>query len=203
VKHEQTHQDGHQLDAMTSRDAEGSSDREHDHDHEHEHAGHVDVHPGDDAVFRQQLRGSGQRVTPIRLAVMRVLSEGKTALDAQQVLEAVSKEGVTEADRVSVYRTLGMLVDQNLAHRIDAGDRTWRYKLTKHDHCHGGQHDHDHPHVVCDGCGLVECLTDAMISVVPRNKTAGKDGMSGLLAFRIRQQQVTLHGICAKCETKK
>lgn len=183
-----------------------------DHDHPHEAGDHHDDHDHghdhptatttEDAAFRQQLRAAGQRVTPIRLAVMRVLSEGKTALDAQQVLEAVSAEGITEADRVSVYRTLGMLVEQGLAHRIDAGDRTWRYKLTRHDHCHGGHHDHDHPHVVCDSCGLVECLTDAMISIVPREKVPGKDTMQGLLAFRIRQQQVTLHGVCAKCEAK-
>lgn len=198
--HSHSHHQGLHEDAARADRGHEHDDAHDGHDHDHAHAAATST---EDAEFRQQLRGVGQRVTPIRLAVMRVLSDGKTALDAQQVLEAVSAEGVTEADRVSVYRTLGMLVDQNLAHRIDAGDRTWRYKLTKHDHCHGGHHDHDHPHVVCDSCGLVECLTDAMISIVPREKIAGKQGMEGLLAFRIRQQQVTLHGVCAKCEGKR
>lgn len=153
--------------------------------------------------FRQQLKAAGQRVTAIRLAVMEVLAHSRTALDAADVLTQVSKldgscvRGTPDADRVSIYRTLNMLVDSGIAHRIDPGDRTWRYSLTTHEHCGHGEHakhDHDHPHIVCDRCGSVECLTDAVVTIQPR------PGVKKKHTFRVQQQQVTLHGLCEKCD---
>ena len=61
--------------------------------------------------------------------------------------------GETDWDPATVYRNLVKLRDAGLApiaHRTDGIDR---YALAGN---HG--HDHQHPHFVCDDCGLITCL---------------------------------------------
>jgi Fur family ferric uptake transcriptional regulator len=143
---------------------------------------------------KELLRAARQRVTPVRVAVIEALAASPTALDAAAVVKAARP-----ADRVSVYRTLNTLVEAGIAHRIDAGDRIFRYSLTDHSRCddHHG-HKHDHPHIVCDSCGSVECLTDAIVSV--RHPAGGEGAGVGRSRFRVRAQEVTLRGTCERCE---
>ena len=107
------------------------------------------------AQLKAQLRAAGLRVTGIRLSIMRALGASRTALDATALDEQLAAAGES-ADRVTVYRTLNTLVDSGIAHRIDPGDRIFRYSLTDHAHCTEGHHEHEHPHMVCDACGAVE-----------------------------------------------
>ncbi len=157
------------------------------------------------------LRAAGQRVTPVRLAVVRVLGAASAALDAAGVREAIrldqrapgvrkragggEETAAERVDRVSIYRTLNMLVEVGIAHRIDAGDRVFRYSLTDHTGCDhaGGHHQHEHPHIVCDTCGSVECLTGAQVIIKhsPRAEPS---------RFSVRAQEVTLRGLCERCE---
>lgn len=164
---------------------------------------------------REMLARVGERSTPIRVAVLGVLAQSAAAMDAADVIAAlkagkpVGKLAKTggqpsgkaggksiRVDRVTVYRTLATLVDCGLAHKIDAGDRVFRYSLTDHSRCDEQQHRHDHPHIVCDACGTVECLTDAEVII---KTEAGKPSVSQ--RFRVRAQEVTLRGTCGKCET--
>ncbi len=138
------------------------------------------------------LRQAGLRVTSVRLGIIQALAAAGAALDAQQVFDRIAGRGAT--DRVTVYRTLNTLVDSGLAHRVDPGDRVFRYNLTDHGRCEGEHHQHEHAHFVCDDCGRVECLDDAEVTVKPRAQRSPER------RFRVRQQDVTLHGTCGLCE---
>lgn len=152
-----------------------------------------------DAQLKATLRGEGLRVTGIRLAIMRILAESHVALDANDVATRLSEIDQT-ADRVTVYRTLNSLVDSGIAHRIDPGDRIFRYSLTDHAHCTDDHHQHEHPHMVCDSCGAVECIEDAEVVIRPRTRTdADARSPSKIRKFRITQQSVMLHGTCDRC----
>lgn len=155
------------------------------HDHDQDHA--------------RLLRSAKLRVTAPRLAVLDVLCHVTRPLDAQGVLDALERTPTSAGahankpraadglDRVTVYRTLTTLAKSGIAHRIDAGDRVFRYALAA-----GGSHhahtpdplqtpgdqlltprhnpaqrialkalaiaEHVHPHFVCDTCGIVECV---------------------------------------------
>lgn len=180
------------------------------------------------------LRRAGLRATDTRVRILEVLAGATTALTAGEVIErveaaeagGVGRAGLetgrgkavrggkrrairadkVRADKVTVYRTLNALVESNLAHRVDTGDRVFRYSLTDHSHCHGDEHDHDHPHVVCDECGKVECIEGAEVTVV--HKAPQAKGRAGgataemhdtLSRFRVTRQDVTLHGVCDDC----
>ncbi len=162
-----------------------------------------------DQQIKSRLRDAGLRVTAVRLGALRVLAgarAGRGGLNAHEVFAAL--ESAT-ADRVTVYRTLNSLVEAGLAHRVDPGDRVYRFSLTPHhtaDHSEGhpgrqqsGPHaseseSGDHPHFVCDECGNIRCLDDADVVIMPRN--AG----SVAAKLRVSQQNVMLHGTCDDCE---
>lgn len=163
------------------------------------------------ARWAERLRERGLRVTRSRLDVLRVLAGSPSPLQAQEVLEALSG---AHADRVTVYRTLNALVDHGLAHRIDPGDRVWRYGLLASAARRGGHGqgadarngtgqaanagragvpDHEgHAHFVCDDCGTIRCLEDATIRVSLNSKPDSE-------RFKITQKDVFLHGTCERC----
>ncbi len=137
----------------------------------------------DSEHWKKRLREAALRVTGARLDVLRTLHDSPRPMTAQDVVDRVAEHAST--DRVTVYRTLNSLVDAGLAHRVDPGDRTWRFGLLAEDH-------HQHAHFVCDDCGTIRCLEDAMITVSMRGR-ASPD------RFKVKQQDVYLHGTCETC----
>lgn len=149
----------------------------------------------EDPVLRELLRRAQLRVTSVRLAILRLLRSSKVALDAADVAAAIKLAG-EDADRVTVYRTLNSLVDAGIAHRVDPGDRIFRFSMTDHARCSEGKHEHEHPHMVCDNCGAVECIQDAEVIIKPRE---GARAGEGARRFKVTQQDIMLHGTCDRC----
>jgi Fur family ferric uptake transcriptional regulator len=146
---------------------------------------------------KARLRSAGLRATPIRLEVLTVLEASRSPLDAQDVAERLKTQN---ADRVTVYRTLNSFVEAGLAHRLDPGDRIFRFGLvqpaaTATSEPAAPSTGHAHPHFVCDECGTVECLNDSEVTVQTRAPTAGKKTPT----FRVKQHEVLLHGTCGEC----
>ena len=170
------------------------------------------------------LRSAGMRVTPVRLGVLRTLCQTHIALTADQIIEelararpAKAKQGVRRPDRVTVYRTLSALVDSGIAHRLDPGDRVFRFGLSGDHAAHApaatcgcgpsencghpaipptlpsaDDQGHGHPHFLCETCGKVECLEDTEVVLKPK---AGRP-QSGM---NVRRHQVLLKGTCGEC----
>lgn len=147
--------------------------------------------PFDEPWWKSRLRERGLRATDQRIDVVRVLCASPVPLTAQEVLVG-ARSLQEDADRVTIYRTLASLVEAGLAHRMDPGDRVWRFGLLTREQ--DGEH-RGHAHFVCDACGEVRCLADATISVSLRGKAAEQ-------RLRIKQQDVYLHGTCESCQVE-
>lgn len=142
----------------------------------------------DNEVWRDRLRGSGLRATAARLAIIRVLEEAHGAISATEVMDRLEIVGM---DRVTVYRTLGSLVECGLAHKLDPGDRVWRFTLQEN-HANGAHDEHGvHPHFVCDVCGTISCMERARAEV-----QLGAHAGEG---YVIRGQETVLRGMCPSC----
>lgn len=133
----------------------------------------------------------------MRLEVLAALASSRSPLNAQEVSERLRTR---DADRVTVYRTLNSFVEAGLAHRLDPGDRIFRFGLVPTAPRSPGQPErqpagHAHPHFVCDECGTVECLDDSEVTVQTRAPSATKKSPS----FRVKQHEVLLHGTCGEC----
>lgn len=178
--------------------------------------------PDHEADHVALLRAAGLRKTRARLATLDVLCHASEALTAQDVAELVEqtvekphaggREDGGGVDRVTVYRTLGSFVDAGIAHKVDPGDRVFRYAMSghdahasvcapscTHDHVHKGIEDVQgggvHPHLVCDQCGKVECMEDLEVVIQPAH---GHQTQGGALR-RVRAMEVMLHGVCKEC----
>jgi len=103
--------------------------------------------------------------------------------------------------RVTVYRTLNTLVEAGIAHRVDPGDRVYRFGLS----APAGQPAaaHRHPHFVCDECGAMECVEDAEVIVRarPARRATGSPDAKGLHR-RVTRQEVLLRGTCGDCKPR-
>jgi len=147
----------------------------------------------DGSFWRTRLHEAGLRATRIRMDVIRALHASPSAAPAHALLEALAESG--PVDRVTVYRALNALVEAGLAHKLDPGDRVFRFALAEHDANASGVH----PHFVCDACGLVECLEGATVNVSFGPLRRGRSPR-----FKLNRTGVVLHGRCDQCaETEK
>jgi Fur family ferric uptake transcriptional regulator len=183
-----------------------------------------DAHDADHAAL---LRRAGLRVTGARVAIIDTLCHAERALDVSEVLDEMKRrragERLARFDRVTVYRTLASLAESGIAHRVDVGDRVFRFALAGAGgharHAPGRAHakprrapgvpggggargasDHVHPHFVCDSCGRVECLDG--LTVVLRH-AGGPGAGAAAVKFeherRVVRREVLLHGTCGRC----
>lgn len=133
----------------------------------------------------QRLKASGLKRTPVRVAVLDLLSRAATPLAAPQLLEALPRD----TDSVTVYRTLNTLTEKKLLHRVRGDDRVWRYALSET----AGKTRHNHAHFVCEECGNVECLKDVPL---PQKLL---DQLTPQKDYRVTYSEVLVHGLCPNC----
>jgi Fur family ferric uptake transcriptional regulator len=136
----------------------------------------------------QLLQSIGLRRTPVRMGVLSILTKAKHPMDVPSILEKLGAR--TEA--VTVYRTLNTFTRKKVIHRVRGDERSWRYAM-------GEPQDtkaHRHPHFVCDQCGKVDCLSDA---VIPANMVR----LLGVSSdYWVSYPEVVLHGLCPNCRPK-
>ena len=123
----------------------------------------------------------GLKKTPGRLAIFQILQQAQHPLTKQEIRSFLS--GV-KLDDTSIYRTLATFVKAGIVHRVDTGDRNWRFALSSN-----RDKGCCHPHFICKSCGLVECLQE--IELPPC--TTSKPG------YQIEEQELYLKGLCYKC----
>ncbi len=160
--------------------------------HTHEHAAPLGG--------RDVLRAANLRITGMRLTLLEQMGAARAPATAQQIFDelcaAAKRDKATRPDRVTVYRTLNTLVEAGLAHKVDPGDRVYRFSLTDHARCEGEKHVHEHPHFICDSCGTVECLEGAEVVV---KSHAARPEQEQAPKRKVKQDGVVLHGTCETC----
>jgi Fur family ferric uptake transcriptional regulator len=127
------------------------------------------------------LAGVKLRRTPGRMALLNVLLEAKTPLTHDELFARVRRRNI---DRVTVYRALQTFMDAGIVHRIDPGDRLWRFAV-----CGTVHQGHCHPHFTCRVCGTVECLNDVALPRIEKPRPA----------YSVEEQEMYMRGVCARC----
>ena len=89
------------------------------------------------------------------------------------------------ASRATVYRTIDILVRNNLVRKLELGDGRARYE-SKFNSSH-------HDHLICTSCGIIKEFVDDEIEN-KQEKIAQKNGF--VLSKHIHQ----LFGLCKKCQ---
>ena len=117
------------------------------------------------------MKSKSLRITNPRLAMLRVLSECKNPINAEEIHQLA---GDGTLDLVTVYRNLDSLEEAGVVqrHPIERGKNL--YALVSP--------DHHHHHVICRRCGLIEKLPgcDTIKLEIAANTSFGKLGKSNL-----------------------
>jgi Fur family transcriptional regulator, zinc uptake regulator len=126
----------------------------------------------------------GGRMTSVRRDIAATMIGLKKSKTAYQILAAVNEGRKTKLSAISVYRTLGFLIDAGVVLKIESKN-TFELCLNK-------KSEHSHLMMVCDKCGNVQEVEDKAFSK-SLAKTAQKHG------HKLRHNVIELHGVCEGC----
>ncbi|SNQ52047.1 Fe2+/Zn2+ uptake regulation protein [Frankia canadensis] len=132
-----------------------------------------------------RLRARGERVTPARRAVLRVLAETSEHLSAEEVL-ARADEIVPGMHRTTVYRAVESLGEVGLITHVHPAHGPAVYHLAAA--LTGGAHLHTR----CRRCGeIADVPADLLDDVAAR--------LAATVGFRLQPDHAALTGLCRSC----
>ena len=131
---------------------------------------------------RELLKSAGLRCTPARELVLGFLSRMGRPLAHSEIAKA---KGPAELDRVTLYRTLAVLEDAGLVHRVQDQEGAWRFcaHVQVSTGCPG-----NHAHFQCTRCSRMHCLPGQALPWI-----AVPDGAL------VIGKQFLIYGLCAAC----
>jgi len=135
----------------------------------------------------EQLKKNKKRITPIRSALINILSKNLEPLSPQEILKKINRLGLT-ANKTTIYRQLESLTRDRLVNEIHLNDRTSRYELA-------GTKNHHH-HLVCLKCKKIEDVT------IPNDLKNQEKTVWEKNKFKILQHYLEFFGYCKVCQRK-
>ena len=132
------------------------------------------------------LKERGQRITPQRLAILRILasSEGHPSVD--EIYNAVVKDFPTTS-LATVYKTITLLKELGEVLELEFSLGSNRYD---------GSKPFPHPHVVCTRCkSIVDPDLESLSAM-----TAEVSEQTG---FKVVNHRLDFYGLCPECQKEK
>ena len=130
-----------------------------------------------------RLRAQGHRLTPQRMAVLKVVIGNKEHPRVEQIYERV-KADFPMTSLATIYKTLAVLKEMGEVLEIDLSTDGARYD---------GSNPRPHPHLICIKCGSITDVDMTGLDGLPR-KVAQKTG------YRIVSHRFDFFGICPQCQ---
>ena len=128
------------------------------------------------------LRQAGHKVTPQRVAIIKIVSESAELLTPAALYERV-RQVAPEVGEVTVYRTLNILSELGLVCVVHTGENTHSYTSRPPEH---------HDHLICSECGKVVNFTDCNVSRLEK-RLVSETG------FTIQDHRLDFYGKCQEC----
>ena len=133
-----------------------------------------------------QLKKRGCRMTPQRLAVVKILANSEEHLSAEKIHERV-KPDFPFTSLATIYKTVTLLKKMGEVMELGFVDDSNRYDGTR---------PYPHPHLVCLKCKKITDPDIPVLSELPQ-ELARKTG------YRIMNHRLDFFGICPSCQKKK
>jgi Fur family peroxide stress response transcriptional regulator len=131
------------------------------------------------------LREIGHRITPQRLAVLKILAQSEEHPSVGMIYDQIKKVFPTTS-LATVYKTITVLKELDEVLELGFADVGSRYD---------GNRPYPHPHVICTKCGAI---VDPQFSDM--EKMAAE--MAKKSGFKITNHRLDFFGLCPKCQGK-
>ena len=135
-------------------------------------------------VFRKFLSGRNLQVTPQRQLILDEFIEARQHVSVEELYDLV-KMKEKSIGQVTVFRTLKLLVEADVAQAVNFGDKVVRYEIN----C-GAEH---HDHLVCLRCGAVIEAMDEELEAI-QNRLCEK------FNFIAVNHRLEIFGTCSNCQ---
>ena len=132
--------------------------------------------------FVAYLRERGQRRTPERVAVLDALYATPDHVDADTLYTRLQEEGA-QVSRATVYNTLDLLIECDLAVRHQWGQQQARYERAYA----YWQHDH----LICVDCGEILEFCDPRLQEI-------QETVADIYGFEVARHALTVYGHCRR-----
>ena len=133
----------------------------------------------------QTLRDNQYRITPQRLAILKILAQSKGHPSVESIYEQV-KPNFPTTSLATIYKNVAILKELDQVLELGFSDDSNRYD---------GNKPYDHPHVVCTVC---KKILDPDIATV-------KDMTQELVqatGFAITRHRLDFFGLCPQCQKR-
>ncbi|GAA2165909.1 MULTISPECIES: Fur family transcriptional regulator [Glycomyces] len=133
-----------------------------------------------------RLRRHNWRITPQRRVIAETLEGSHVHFTAEEILER-AVERMPELSRATVYNTLNEMVALGEVLELTLDGRSKRYDPNA---------DHEHHHLICEGCGLmkdVHAMADP-VDWLPGDERHG---------FAVSRGSITYRGLCPACQASQ
>ena len=130
-----------------------------------------------------KLREMECRITPQRMAVLKILATSEEHLTAEQIYAQVTVDLPTTS-LATVYKTLSLLEDMGEVLALTLGNGVKRYD---------GIRPFPHPHLVCTNCGAIVDLPPEALDEI----TKQAEGETG---YEITSHRLVFYGVCPRCQ---
>ncbi len=129
-----------------------------------------------------QLRRQGYKLTPQRRKVLSVIAASREHLSPTAIYDRVRQQQ-PHIGRVTIYRTLEILVRLGLICEVHVGGNCRSYLMSHHEH---------HHHLVCSSCGTVIDFVDCGLDELEKKLGRGT-------GFKIDNHLLEFIGECQSC----
>ena len=137
-------------------------------------------------TMMQKMQEKGLRITPQRIAILRILSIGGGHPSVENIYEQV-RENFPTTSVATVYKNVSMLKELGEVLELSFGTESSRYDGKKPD---------PHPHLICTVCKkIIDPDLDSLKYV--STELVKETG------FRIMSHRLDFFGICPECQTKE
>lgn len=130
--------------------------------------------------FESTLHGKGLKSTPLRLAILDLLSNSSEPLTAEEISSHIK----VYFDRATLFRSLKTFSEVGIISAVDLGEGFLRYEKNCENH-------HHHHHILCSNCKKIEivpfCIPDTFLKHL---KKLGYQDISHRMDFK---------GVCKEC----
>lgn len=132
---------------------------------------------------KEELRNASLKATPARLGVLEVLEGSNKPLDVGTLINQLQKKHI-KTDQVTVFRIMNLFTERGITKQIQLHEGKTRYELTSQG---------DHHHLVCEGCGDIEDISDCSIDALEKEIESKKK-------FKVKSHSLEFFGICSDCQ---
>jgi Fur family peroxide stress response transcriptional regulator len=139
------------------------------------------------AAMLRDLKRAGLKLTPQRIAIVRLFATDESHPTAQDMFERLRPE-FPSMSFATVYNTLDALANARLAGIV-------RLPGKRGDAARFDPNTEPHHHAVCDACGTVIDLSASLVPTAAALKKVGRAAPG----FAVRAVERIYRGLCARC----